>query len=477
MASRELRLLKSEADHLRFEINEWRDRAGLIRLEEPVRGEGFGIVISGEMEVVQATLKGGLGPGARGRRVRGDGEADDDDGDEDDEGEGEDGMIGLGGYGGSYMDDVEDEMIMDNGGVAPGSIQLVGGFGGSVPSTTTSMQPSHQMHLHHVHQQQQQIALNDIAAAAAAAHHLEDMDDPRIANMLLKNGDPFSQGSASNGFGGFHQQQSHPYNHHHHQQQQQQQQQFQQAFPPSYLADKLWNDPPHRSQTQTQYAPPPPTHQMMQSQGARPLFNDDPQQYHQPILSVNTSIGLGVETPLTNDKSNFRTTAVKAKVANAKANARVKARTNSMSHHSHHSPNSSTHNSPTSPCLSAVPGVGNPSPIPSPTSSASTSSQISLSRVATMRRSGSPGGGSRSGSESAAASPSYELHSSDYNGGVVVPRRDVGYLGLGGMGMTNGGINSMVGGMVVGGGMNMVNQMTTTNGGHGNAGTMMMMMM
>jgi hypothetical protein len=42
LASRELRLLKSESDHLRLEINEWRDGAGFMRIEEPVRGEGFG---------------------------------------------------------------------------------------------------------------------------------------------------------------------------------------------------------------------------------------------------------------------------------------------------------------------------------------------------------------------------------------------------------------------------------------------------
>jgi hypothetical protein len=67
LASRELHLLKSENCHLRLEINEWRDRAGL-RIEEPVRGEGFGVVIGGQMKVVQATLKGNA---ARGRRVGG----------------------------------------------------------------------------------------------------------------------------------------------------------------------------------------------------------------------------------------------------------------------------------------------------------------------------------------------------------------------------------------------------------------------
>lgn len=57
MASRELRLLKLEADALRRELNEWRDRAGLPRVEEPVRGEGFTMILSGEVEVL-ATVVG-----------------------------------------------------------------------------------------------------------------------------------------------------------------------------------------------------------------------------------------------------------------------------------------------------------------------------------------------------------------------------------------------------------------------------------
>ncbi len=52
LAARELRALKMEADALRREINEWRDRSGVPRVEEPVRGEGFGMVISGELEVL-----------------------------------------------------------------------------------------------------------------------------------------------------------------------------------------------------------------------------------------------------------------------------------------------------------------------------------------------------------------------------------------------------------------------------------------
>ncbi|KAN0128010.1 hypothetical protein V8E53_014187 [Lactarius tabidus] len=52
MASRELRLLKLEADAVRRELNEWRDRAHLPRVEEPVRSEAFSMVLSGEVEVL-----------------------------------------------------------------------------------------------------------------------------------------------------------------------------------------------------------------------------------------------------------------------------------------------------------------------------------------------------------------------------------------------------------------------------------------
>ncbi len=52
MASRELRLLKLEADAVRRELNEWRDRAHLPRVEEPVRSEAFSMVLSGEVEIL-----------------------------------------------------------------------------------------------------------------------------------------------------------------------------------------------------------------------------------------------------------------------------------------------------------------------------------------------------------------------------------------------------------------------------------------
>lgn len=52
IAARELRLLKLESDALRRELNEWRDRSGLPRVEEPVRGDAFQMIMSGEVEVL-----------------------------------------------------------------------------------------------------------------------------------------------------------------------------------------------------------------------------------------------------------------------------------------------------------------------------------------------------------------------------------------------------------------------------------------
>jgi hypothetical protein len=56
LASRELKQLKVESDAQRRELNEWRDRAGLPRVEEPVRGEGFTMVLNGEVEVLTAII-------------------------------------------------------------------------------------------------------------------------------------------------------------------------------------------------------------------------------------------------------------------------------------------------------------------------------------------------------------------------------------------------------------------------------------
>lgn len=52
IAARELRALKAEADVLRQEVNEWREQSGIPRHEEPTRGDGFNLVLSGEAEVI-----------------------------------------------------------------------------------------------------------------------------------------------------------------------------------------------------------------------------------------------------------------------------------------------------------------------------------------------------------------------------------------------------------------------------------------
>ncbi|KAF8829272.1 hypothetical protein F5879DRAFT_659896 [Lentinula edodes] len=52
LASRELRLLKFETDALRRELNDWRDRASIRRVQEPTRSDGFSIVLSGELEIL-----------------------------------------------------------------------------------------------------------------------------------------------------------------------------------------------------------------------------------------------------------------------------------------------------------------------------------------------------------------------------------------------------------------------------------------
>lgn len=86
LAARELRLIKLESDALRRELNEWRDRAAIPRIDEPVRSDGFSMILSAELEVIQAV------PG---------------EGDEEDGYDGEGGNDG--GYGGAYMDDIEEE--------------------------------------------------------------------------------------------------------------------------------------------------------------------------------------------------------------------------------------------------------------------------------------------------------------------------------------------------------------------------------
>jgi hypothetical protein len=57
IAARELRILKGETDALRQELNEWRDRSGLPRLEEPARGDGFNVVLNGEVEIILPAIQ------------------------------------------------------------------------------------------------------------------------------------------------------------------------------------------------------------------------------------------------------------------------------------------------------------------------------------------------------------------------------------------------------------------------------------
>lgn len=57
-AARELRLLKLEADALRAEVNEWRERAGmgLARIDEPLRSREFEELVSGGLEEAEEGL-------------------------------------------------------------------------------------------------------------------------------------------------------------------------------------------------------------------------------------------------------------------------------------------------------------------------------------------------------------------------------------------------------------------------------------
>ncbi len=161
-------MLKHESDALRRELNEWRDRAGLPRLEEPVRSEGFGMVLTGELEVISGICI----------------EEEDEDADE---GLGlpvsvsvpshqhphhvppPQQVVGPYGSSGSYMDDAEED---------------VGMFGPNYGQQGAM----HPYPLHHAsqmqHQQHQQ-------QHALMAHH-HDLDDPRVAAMLLKNSNPFA---------------------------------------------------------------------------------------------------------------------------------------------------------------------------------------------------------------------------------------------------------------------------------------------
>lgn len=159
IASRELKMLKNEADALRREVNEWRDRTHLPRVDEPVRGDGFAMVITGELEVIQGVAI-------------------------EEEDEEEDGYGGppmgaipamphhqqqqVQAYNPSYLDDVDEEVAM-----------LMYG------QQQTDVHPDHL-----ASQRQVQFQLPTMAPQS------HDLDDRQMAAMLLKNPNPFAQNNS-----------------------------------------------------------------------------------------------------------------------------------------------------------------------------------------------------------------------------------------------------------------------------------------
>ncbi|KAJ7893607.1 hypothetical protein B0H14DRAFT_2684355 [Mycena olivaceomarginata] len=59
LAAQQLRMMKSESDALRREVNQWRARAGAQTFLEPMRSEAFGIVIRGELEFEAGDIDAG----------------------------------------------------------------------------------------------------------------------------------------------------------------------------------------------------------------------------------------------------------------------------------------------------------------------------------------------------------------------------------------------------------------------------------
>ncbi|KAF4615683.1 hypothetical protein D9613_012498 [Agrocybe pediades] len=133
MASQQLRALKAEADALRRELNEWRDRAGIPRVEEPVRNEQFGMVISGELELVVGNVGG----------------EDEDDGmDEDGPLGGEGGDEGENAAGGGKGQGLRQTYNLSMEGVEDDfGAPLAGAYGGS--STAGAGAGAHSHHHHH----------------------------------------------------------------------------------------------------------------------------------------------------------------------------------------------------------------------------------------------------------------------------------------------------------------------------------------
>jgi len=169
IASRELKMLSNEADALRREVNEWRDRAGLPRVEEPVRSDAFAMVITGELEIIQGIPI-----------------------EEEDE-DGEDGYgaaMPMGAmpshhpqqqvqvYNTAFMDDVEEEAAMLGAMYAQ--------------QQNGSIHPAHLPQQHQIHPQHPMMV---------PAPQPQELEDPRIAALLLKNSSSFTQPTVpSNGY-------------------------------------------------------------------------------------------------------------------------------------------------------------------------------------------------------------------------------------------------------------------------------------
>lgn len=125
LAARELKQLKLESDALRRELNEWRGRAGHPRIEEPVRGDGFTMVLNGEVEVLTAVIE------------------DDEDGDGYDGYEDGDEYTGCATSAPVTADNSEDIRLSQNA-----AAQLANTFGHNMPSSIPSNGNSHPNVMH-----------------------------------------------------------------------------------------------------------------------------------------------------------------------------------------------------------------------------------------------------------------------------------------------------------------------------------------
>jgi hypothetical protein len=168
LASRELRLIKLEADALRRELNEWRDRAGLPRVEEPVRGEGFTMVLSGEIEVLAAVI------------------------DEEDGGDGYDGYEDGDEFttAGAPMvaDDSDDLRLNQNAAVRMIKNVNANAFQHNLPSSAASNNSSNGMHLTHIMPRPSQHGGPMIASNPSSV----SFENPAMASLYEPNQVPFS---------------------------------------------------------------------------------------------------------------------------------------------------------------------------------------------------------------------------------------------------------------------------------------------